>query len=130
MLIECLRQAASTYRPHSLSSSFPVSLYDPLLRLLLDEDPDLRLEVLQIVQQLLDHHGNLKKIAIILRNFYKPILMRQNFQSPLIKQNFVLGLANTDYNCSQTQNPTTDFITVYYKNINVLTSSLLCVFAL
>lgn len=64
MVVECLRQAASAYHPHSLSSTFPVSLYDPLLRLLLDEDPDLRLEVHYIIQQLLDHHGNLKKIEI------------------------------------------------------------------
>jgi hypothetical protein len=63
-LIECLRQAVSTYKPQSLSSTFPVSLFDPLLRLLLDEDPNLRLEVHYIIQRLLDHHANLKKIAI------------------------------------------------------------------
>ncbi|XP_062506778.1 protein EFR3 homolog B-like [Corticium candelabrum] len=64
MLIECFRQVVSSYRPHSLSSTFPVSLFDPLLRLLVDEDPDLRLEVHCIIQRLLDHYGNLEKISV------------------------------------------------------------------
>ncbi|XP_065843144.1 protein EFR3 homolog B-like isoform X2 [Oscarella lobularis] len=63
-LVKCLGQAAAAYRPHTLSSTLPLSLFDPLIRLLLDSDPEIRLQVHRVVQKLVDHNGNLENVSI------------------------------------------------------------------
>lgn len=63
ILLKSLLKVGTKYQTIHLNTTFPVSFLDPLLRMSLAPDPDMRLLVQRILHTLLDRHHNLEKLS-------------------------------------------------------------------
>ena len=57
-----VRQVSTKYTSLNLATTFPLSFLDPLMRMSLAPDPEIRLIVQQILHTLIDRRGNLDKL--------------------------------------------------------------------
>jgi hypothetical protein len=55
-------QVGTKYQTVHFNTTFPVSFLEPLLRMSLAADPDMRLLVQKILHMLIDRHHNLEKL--------------------------------------------------------------------
>lgn len=67
ILLKSLLKVGTKYQTIHLNTTFPVSFLEPLLRMSLAPDPEMRLLVQKILHTLMDRHGNLEKL-------HKPVL--------------------------------------------------------
>lgn len=63
ILLKSLLKVGTKYQTIHLNTTFPVSFLDPLLRMSLAPDPDMRLLVQRILHTLVDRHHNLEKLS-------------------------------------------------------------------
>lgn len=63
ILLKSLLKVGTKYQTIHLISTFPVSFLEPLLRMSLAPDPDMRLLVQKILHTLIDRHHNLDKLS-------------------------------------------------------------------
>ncbi|ENN74642.1 hypothetical protein D910_09626 [Dendroctonus ponderosae] len=62
ILLKSLLKVGTKYQTIHFNTTFPVSFLEPLLRMSLAPDPEMRLLVQKIFHTLLDRHGNLEKL--------------------------------------------------------------------
>ncbi|CAH0551687.1 unnamed protein product [Brassicogethes aeneus] len=62
ILLKSLLKVGTKYQTIHLNTTFPVSFLEPLLRMSLAPDPDMRLLVQKILHTLIDRHHNLEKL--------------------------------------------------------------------
>ncbi|XP_043193867.1 protein EFR3 homolog cmp44E-like isoform X3 [Amphibalanus amphitrite] len=62
MLLRSLLKVSTKYTSLNLATTFPLSFLDPLMRMSLAPDPEIRLIVQQILHTLIDRRGNLAKL--------------------------------------------------------------------
>ncbi|XP_054275063.1 protein EFR3 homolog cmp44E isoform X2 [Macrosteles quadrilineatus] len=62
MLLKSLLTVGRRYHTVALNTTFPMSFLDPLMRMSLSHDPDMRILVQRILQTLLDRHSNTEKL--------------------------------------------------------------------
>ncbi|KAB0805530.1 hypothetical protein PPYR_02500 [Photinus pyralis] len=62
ILLKSLLKVGTKYQTIHLNSTFPVSFLEPLLRMSLAPDPDMRLLVQKILHTLIDRHSNLEQL--------------------------------------------------------------------
>ncbi|XP_078468436.1 protein EFR3 homolog B isoform X1 [Lampetra planeri] len=65
MLLRSVLQVTCGYHVSNMTSGLPSSFLEPLLSLSLLEHPDLRVIVMEILQSLVDRHGNRQKFASV-----------------------------------------------------------------
>ncbi|XP_018576301.1 protein EFR3 homolog cmp44E isoform X1 [Anoplophora glabripennis] len=63
ILLKSLLKVGTKYQTIHLNTTFPVSFLEPLLRMSLAPDPDMRLLVQKILHTLIDRHQNLEKLS-------------------------------------------------------------------
>lgn len=63
ILLKSLLKVGTTYRTIHMNTTFPISFLEPLLRMSLVPDPEMRLLVQKILHTLLDRHSNLEKLT-------------------------------------------------------------------
>ncbi|GJQ76302.1 putative protein EFR3 homolog [Trypoxylus dichotomus] len=94
MLLKSLLKVGTKYQTIHLNTTFPVSFLEPLLRMSLAPDPDMRLLVQKILHTLIDRHNNLEKLtkpyvdvnemSLILEKSSRPDLIFINKHGPII----------------------------------------------
>ncbi|KAF7284398.1 protein EFR3 homolog stmA isoform X2 [Rhynchophorus ferrugineus] len=62
ILLKSLLKVGTKYQTIHLNTTFPVSFLEPLLRMSLAPDPEMRLLVQKILHTLIDRHNNLEKL--------------------------------------------------------------------
>ncbi|CAH1183017.1 unnamed protein product [Ceutorhynchus assimilis] len=68
ILLKSLLKVGTKYQTIHLNTTFPVSFLEPLLRMSLAPDPEMRLLVQKILHTLIDRHGNLEKLSKLALN--------------------------------------------------------------
>ncbi|KAK4885965.1 hypothetical protein RN001_002236 [Aquatica leii] len=63
ILLKSLLKVGTKYQTIHLNNTFPISFLEPLLRMSLAPDSDMRLLVQKILHTLIDRHGNLEKLS-------------------------------------------------------------------
>lgn len=63
ILLKSLLKVGTKYQTIHLNTAFPVSFLEPLLRMSLAPDPEMRLLVQKILHTLIDRHNNLEKLS-------------------------------------------------------------------
>ncbi|XP_050305560.1 protein EFR3 homolog cmp44E isoform X2 [Anthonomus grandis grandis] len=63
ILLKSLLKVGTKYQTIHFNTTFPVSFLEPLLRMSLAPDPEMRLLVQKILHTLMDRHGNLEKLS-------------------------------------------------------------------
>ncbi|XP_044264219.1 protein EFR3 homolog cmp44E isoform X1 [Tribolium madens] len=94
ILLKSLLKVGTKYQTIHLNSTFPVSFLEPLLRMSLAPDPEMRLLVQKILHTLLDRHQNLEKLTkptvnvsklnLVLEKSSRPDLIFINKHGPII----------------------------------------------
>ncbi|KAK9737115.1 hypothetical protein QE152_g10986 [Popillia japonica] len=94
MLLKSLLKVGTKYQTIHLNTTFPVSFLEPLLRMSLAPDPDMRLLVQKILHTLIDRHNNLEKLtkpyvkvselSLTLEKSSRPDLIFINKHGPII----------------------------------------------
>ncbi|GLH01875.1 EFR3-like protein cmp44E [Gryllus bimaculatus] len=62
ILLKSLLKVGTTYQTSHFNKTFPMSFLEPLLRMSVAADPDMRLLVQKILHTLIDRHNNLEKL--------------------------------------------------------------------
>lgn len=62
ILLKSLLKVGTTYQTSHFNKTFPMSFLEPLLRMSVAADPDMRLLVQKILHTLIDRHSNLEKL--------------------------------------------------------------------
>ncbi|XP_071054459.1 protein EFR3 homolog cmp44E isoform X2 [Onthophagus taurus] len=78
ILLKSLLKVGTKYQTIQLNNTFPVSFLEPLLRMSLAPDPEMRLLVQKILHTLIDRHSNLEKLT-------KPIVNVEKIQLTIEK---------------------------------------------
>nr|CAH7716742.1 unnamed protein product [Callosobruchus chinensis] len=95
ILLKSLLKVGTKYQTIHFNTTFPVSFLEPLLRMSLAPDPDMRLLVQKILHTLLDRHNNLDKLTkptsvnvselnLVLEKSSRPDLIFINKHGPII----------------------------------------------
>lgn len=63
MLLKSLLTVGQKYHTVALNTTFPLSFLEPLMRMSLSPDPDMRILVQRILQTLIDRHNNTEKLS-------------------------------------------------------------------
>ncbi|CAG9855837.1 unnamed protein product [Phyllotreta striolata] len=94
ILLKSLLKVGTKYQTIHLNTTFPVSFLEPLLRMSLAPDPDMRLLVQKILHTLIDRHNNLDKLSkptvnvaeleLVLEKSSRPDLIFINKHGPII----------------------------------------------
>ncbi|CAH1970258.1 unnamed protein product [Acanthoscelides obtectus] len=94
ILLKSLLKVGTKYQTIHFNTTFPVSFLEPLLRMSLAPDPDMRLLVQKILHTLLDRHQNLEKLAkptvhvselnLVLEKSSRPDLIFINKHGPIV----------------------------------------------
>lgn len=63
ILLKSLLKVGTKYQTIHLNTTFPVSFLEPLLRMSLAPDPEMRLLVQRILHTLIDRHNNIEKLS-------------------------------------------------------------------
>ncbi|RWS23938.1 protein EFR3 B-like protein, partial [Leptotrombidium deliense] len=77
ILLKSLLKVSTKYRTVNMSQAFPNLFLTPLLKMSLATDPNVRLTVQRIFQQLLDRHNNLPKLSVPISTQPLPALMME-----------------------------------------------------
>nr|CAI5832917.1 unnamed protein product [Callosobruchus analis] len=95
ILLKSLLKVGTKYQTIHFNTTFPVSFLEPLLRMSLAPDPDMRLLVQKILHTLLDRHHNLEKLTkptsvnvlelnLVLEKSSRPDLIFINKHGPIV----------------------------------------------
>ncbi|KAJ8963209.1 hypothetical protein NQ318_018675 [Aromia moschata] len=94
ILLKSLLKVGTKYQTIHLNATFPVSFLEPLLRMSLAPDPDMRLLVQKILHTLIDRHQNLDKLSkptvhvadldLVIEKSSRPDLIFINKHGPII----------------------------------------------
>ncbi|XP_025830183.1 protein EFR3 homolog cmp44E isoform X2 [Agrilus planipennis] len=94
ILLKSLLKVGTKYQTIHFNTTFPVSFLEPLLRMSLAPDPEMRLLVQKILHTLIDRHNNLEKLSkatvlvsdldLVLEKSSRPDLIFINKHGPVI----------------------------------------------